>query len=371
MKITQIESNNWKISESLGYINGKQVKIRKQGFKTKKEAKEWAMKEIEKYRNGFIPSNGTILFKDYIISWFNDFKSISLAYNTKVNYLSRINTYIIPYFGDYKLNDINNALVQQFYNNIIKQGLKPSSVKKILEILSGVFNYAYKNKLIHTLPLDISKQPLDKPVLEVWTKSELDYFLSQIKDTYLYLPVFTEALIGARPAELCAIRWCDIDFINNSINIDKQVIVDKQNSILYLSDTLKTTTSKRIITIPFILAEYLKKVKSERNDTENDFVIKELSKANSLMCNPNNLNANFTSKINSLSKNNDFKLSYISFNGLRHTHATLLVENGENIKTVSKRLGHKDINTTLKYYTHVTKEMENNTSILLNNLFSK
>ncbi len=370
MKITQVSSNNWKASESLGYVNGKQVKIRKQGFKTKKEAKEWLMTEIEKYRNGFTPSNGNILFKDYITSWFNDFKSISLAYNTRANYISRINTYIIPYFGQYKLNEINNQLVQNFYNNLIKQGLKPSSVKKIIEILSGVFKYAYKNKLIYNIPLDISRQPLDKPKLEVWTKQEVDYFLDKIKDSYLYLPVFMEVLIGTRPAELCAIKWSDIDFINNKVSINKQVIVNRENSILYLTDTLKTTTSHRVITIPPILTYYLKEVKSEREADDNDFIIKELSSENK-MCNPNNLNANFTSKINSLNKSNTGKLSYISFNGLRHTHATLLVQNGENIKTISKRLGHKDINTTLKYYTHVTAEMENNTATLLNNIFSK
>lgn len=371
MKIVQISQNNWRATESLGYVNGKQIKIRRQGFKTKKEAKEWLMNEIEKYRNGFVPSNGNILFSEYITHWFDDFKSISLAYNTKANYISRINTYIIPYFGKYQLSEINNPLVQNFYNNLIKQGLKPSSVKKIMEILSGVFNYAYKNKLIHNIPLDINKQPLDKPQLEVWTKEELDYFLDEIKDTYLYLPVFMECLIGARPGEVCAIRWNDIDFVNNTISISKQVIVDKKNSTLYLTDTLKTTTSKRVVTIPSILTDYLIKVKFETNATEYDFVIKELSKE-SIMCNPNNLNANFTAKIKSINKNNPSKkLSYISFNGLRHTHATLLVQSGENIKTISKRLGHKDINTTLKYYTHVTKEMENNTAILLNNLFSK
>ena len=65
------------------------------------------------------------------------------------------------------------------------------------------------------------------------------------------------------------------------------------------------------------------------------------------------------------------ELPQITIHGLRHTHATLLILNGENIKIVSDRLGHKDVTTTLNTYTHVMKEMKDNTAELLNNLFSK
>ena len=132
-------------------------------------------------------------------------------------------------------------------------------------------------------------------------------------------------------------------------------------------------TSARTITIPQILINYLKKIKENRNAKETDFIILELSNPNPQKpCNSNNLNANFTKKVNYINRKNEItKLSYISFNGLRHTHATLLMQNRENIKVISKRLGHADISTTLKYYTHVTKEMDINTANLLDNLFGE
>jgi len=66
---------------------------------------------------------------------------------------------------------------------------------------------------------------------------------------------------------------------------------------------------------------------------------------------------------------NYMQLKRISFHGLRHTHLTLLILNGENIKVVSDRLGHKDITTTLNNYTHVMEEMKQNTSALLEDMF--
>lgn len=84
------------------------------------------------------------------------------------------------------------------------------------------------------------------------------------------------------------------------------------------------------------------------------------------LCNPRNLSMDFTKKVQKYKE-----LPQITIHGLRHTHATLLILNGENIKIVSDRLGHKDVTTTLNTYTHVMKEMKDNTAELLDNLFSK
>ena len=101
------------------------------------------------------------------------------------------------------------------------------------------------------------------------------------------------------------------------------------------------------------------------------------------MCNPRNLSMNFTKTVAKYKKSieelkhenkkipqNYMKLKQISFHGLRHTHATLLIFNGENIKVVSERLGHSNIGITLNTYTHVMNDMKNNTATLLNDLFT-
>ena len=132
--------------------------------------------------------------------------------------------------------------------------------------------------------------------------------------------------------------------------------------VLILAD-LKTSSSHRHISIPQKLINYLKELKEDRNDFK--YTHRDLS-------------MNFTKKVFKFEnpiyeaegdQKDYMNLKQISFHGLRHTHATLLIFNGENVKVVSERLGHTDIRMTLNTYTHVMKDMKSNTVKLLDDLF--
>lgn len=110
-----------------------------------------------------------------------------------------------------------------------------------------------------------------------------------------------------------------------------------------------------------MLINYLNPLRKADIDPINGFIIKD--RANN-MATPRNVSMEFTKKVSKY-KN----LIQISFHSLRHTHATLLIFNGENIKVVSDRLGHKDISVTLNTYTHVMEDMQKNTAKLLDSLF--
>jgi integrase len=378
----QLARDNWKVQISLGYKDGKKQIIRKQGFKTKKAAESYANEILNQKNKGFTAptSQNNVLFKDYIFKWFNEYKSITLSINTKNDYNYRINAHIIPLIGDYKLKDITTSIIQDFYNKLISEkGMKPVSAKKVFDIANGCLKYAKKSKLIFELPTDIEKQKLDKPTIVYWSQDEVDFYLNAIKDDYLFTPVFIDILTGLRIAELCGLRWKDVDLDNGFIEVNSQVIQDKMNKQVILTDILKTSTSHRIIYIPDILVNFLNDLK-ERNDyTENDFVVQSRTGG---MCTPRNVSMNFTKSIRKYKKSIEeikkatdeeptdyMQLKQITFHGLRHTHATLLILNGDNIKVVSDRLGHRDINITLNTYTHVMDNMKINTANLLDNMF--
>lgn len=371
---------NWVVEASFGTgLDGKRLRVKKQGFKTKREAEKYISEYSTDINKGNIKLEAReINFGDFLLQWFNDYKSKQLSINTKTNYKSRIETHILPYLGHYKLVKIDNVIVQNFYNTLIGKGLKPATVKKVIEVLNNVFKYANKMRLVSIIPTDIEKLPCETPKIKYWNKDQVDFFLSTIKDSSIYTPILIEIMTGLRIAELCGLRWRDIDLEKGAITVNSQIIFDKINKVAIPTDILKTSTSHRIITIPNILIEHLKAFKEEVKPLEKDFVIKNRY---GMIVNPRNLSMNFTKKIEKYSKpleehiketgscNNYMQLPQISFHGLRHTHATLLISVGENIKVVSERLGHKDINTTLNTYTHVMEEMRNNTASLLNDMF--
>ena len=153
----------------------------------------------------------------------------------------------------------------------------------------------------------------------------------------------------------------DIDLENGYININNQVIQDKNNKKLILSSILKTSTSKRSISMPKLLINHLEGIRAQITPNKLDYVI--LNRQNE-MCNPRNISMEFTKKVAKYPN-----INQISIHSLRHTHATLLIFNGENIKVISDRLGHKDISVTLNTYTHVMEDMKKDTALLLDSIF--
>lgn len=378
----QLSNKKWEVTINIGIdpITGKRLRHYKSGFKTKKEASIYANKYSADIANGLNITNTKITLEAFIKSWYKDYKINTLSINTQINYQSRINTYIIPYLGNLELNKINTATIQQFYNTLIKNGLKPNSIKKIIEVLRGCFKYALKLKLIKYLPTDIETITQDKEELVVWDDLQLKYFLSEIKESWLYTPVLILSLTGLRVGELCGLRWCNVDLENQIIHIKEQVLNDKDHHTLIHTTKLKTKSSYRSISIPSVLVKVLlqhKKIQFSNNPK--GFVI--LDRSNN-MCNPRNLSMNFKhtvqkyklspSAANKSKKkypSNYMQLPQISIHGLRHTHATILLLKGENIKVISDRLGHNSVKVTLDTYSHVLPSMQKQTATLLDTIF--
>lgn len=371
-RITE-RNGKYKVVIELGKnAQGKRIRHTKEGFKTKKDAKAYATIKENELLNGILPTNNKILLKDFILKWYSDYICNSnLALNTITNYKVRIETHIIPYFGNMQISKIQVMDVQNFYYDLIKSNLKPNTAKRVILVLKKCLNYAQKMNIINKVPCDIEYiQEKREYRIKVWTEEELIYFLNEIKDTYLYFPVLLAAFTGMRIGELCGLRYSNVDLENSRIRICEQTINDKINKKLIHTNILKTSKSNRQITIPTFLKDAISKNSSFKNC---DFVI---TNRYGEMCNPRNLSMDFTKKVSkyTLPASDESPIGYkqlpkISFHDLRHTHATILLLHGENIKVISERLGHESIKITLDTYSHVLPSMEEHTSILLDNIF--
>lgn len=362
--------------------NGKNVRESKT-FKTKKEAERWAAEQLLINDRMVNLDDSRMKLKDFMEKWYKDIgskKSINTAYNSK----SRMDHHIIPDIGHYSLNKLTPLVIQDFYNGLDEKGLAASSKKKIMETLSNALRYALKLRLIPYLPTDIEKEPVTRGKIIYWTVEELNLFLDYVKDNWLYVPVFMLSMTGMRPAEMMGLQWKKIDLENRIIEIDSQVIYDKESKKLVLTDILKTELSGRIITIPTALSETLRELKNRTQyNKPNDFVI---TTREGSMSSADTLRTMFNKYVKKLRKEQLIALIKEGHSSedaegmlitemppynLRHTHATMLLNNNENIKVISERLGHKSIKTTLDTYATVMPKSRSKTADLLDELMKR
>lgn len=173
---------------------------------------------------------------------------------------------------------------------------------------------------------------------------------------------------GLRRGELCGLKWEDVDFSNNIITIKRNILYLPEKGIF--EDTPKTYSSQRVIKMADTALQILKEHRKVQNEIRlklgdrwqhDNFVFTQWDGA---VMHPDSLTSWFRKFIK---RNN---LPYVTIHSLRHTNATLLIANGVNLTTVSKRLGHSSTNTTTQIYAHAIKTADEIAASTLENLLS-
>lgn len=171
----------------------------------------------------------------------------------------------------------------------------------------------------------------------------------------------TLAFTGMRVGELLALTWKDIDFNDNYIKINKTLARGK-NRRLYVEQP-KTKNSKRDIPVDDETMNILKKWRLEQRKWLLTLGINTLSKNQLVFSNQKNEYLQLSKPrkwLEVIIKQNNLKR--ITIHGLRHTHASLLLEAGANIKDVQERLGHSSIQITMDLYIHITDKRKEKTA---------
>lgn len=332
-------------------VNGKWKQRSKQGFKKQSLAKLAADKELDKLKKDLELQSK--LDREFERITFKEFSEIFMEHarlykegNTLINYNTAINR--LNMLNDFELLKITNMDIQNCVDNLIKEGLKISSIKKYLSILHFIFNYAKKKKVILENPVSDIEYPKEKNKEEkkALTKYQLDDLLSKIKNRKYKIISMLAGKCGLRIGEICGLYRSDIDEKNRVIKIDHQW--KKLKSGEYGLGSVKHENSKRIVPIPDSIADELFKYKNESLIYMDGRLF------------PNN--ASLTNTLKRVYKSIGYD---ISVHELRHTYATHLIANGMDWKTTAQFLGH-DIKQTMNTYTHVTQDMINKAKKIIN-----
>lgn len=383
----------WSYYFDTAKINGERKKVEKGGFRTQKEALEARAAAIAEYNNTgryFTPKE--ISVSDYLDYWLENAikKNINhgYSYRTYYDYESKIRLHLKPAFGAYKLSTFQYApdKVQEFVDSMKLKGLSRSMIKNTLTCLQGALNYAILPlnyiQANPCIPVKIGKMPIDidkKTHTEyICSKKEYDEILKRFpKDNYFHLSLVVPYNIGTRISETFAIDlFEDIDFKNHEIHIRRQM--DKIEKTWYvkppkydsyrtikIGDTLekelKYAIKQRKLNQLKYGGSYMKTYILPDNSitqirADIDVAYKEFHplcvKDTGILVTPESFK--YCARVIHHELGNPLFHSHC----LRHTHGTILAENGVNPKTVMERLGHKDIKTTLQTYTFNTDIMQ-------------
>ncbi|HEY8286899.1 MAG TPA: site-specific integrase, partial [Chloroflexota bacterium] len=193
-----------------------------------------------------------------------------------------------------------------------------------------------------------------RPQVEAWNDHEARQFLATAHgDTYGAIwPVALHT--GLRKGELLALQWLDVDLERGALNVRRNVVETKAG---YVFGEPKTKAGRHTITLPPACVALLRAHRAMRTNplpidpAQRDTALIFQSTTGTLID-----QRNLTTRFNDLVKRAGVKR--ITFHGMRHTHATLLLLAGVNAKAVSARLGHASIGITLDTYAHVLPRME-------------
>lgn len=354
--------------------SGKRKSIYKSGFRKKTDAIEAASNlEILKNRGAHLDKT-KITFADYFQQWIDDVKLGNYSRGTENRYKTTARI-IKEWFNDTPLRDINPRTYQKFLNNYASTHAK-ESVQKVNTYVREMAHSAMSEQIIY---VDFTYGAKNNGLPG---KKESDKFLEQdqfvaLKEAALKKASFRNVsacevvfgiLTGARYEEVTAVSWDRIDFDNKTVTLDRAYDYQRHTGF----KPMKTDTSDRTIPITDELIDLLQNLKRQQSAQylrtgyrdPDEMVFRTMYRTI-----PTGTAANTVLKeLETEAKIPDDQ--QITFHGLRHTHASYLISNGVQISYVSKRLGHKDVATTIKVYSHLldkASKVEEDKSIKLLN----
>ena len=214
-------------------------------------------------------------------------------------------------------------------------------------MLHNALDRAVKERLIVRKPANDCIPPkIPKHEMKILPPEQIKSYLTAA-DQRGVLPMFyLELISGLRKGELVALQWSDLDIENKTISVSKQA--GRNNAGEPDITRPKTENSIRKISIPQDAVDLL--VAERQKHPNNPWMFP--SPKTGEMYHPDSV-VNIHKKILK-----DAGLEHLRFHDLRHTFATLALQNGVDVKTVSSMLGHFDAGFTLRTYTHVTRQMQ-------------
>ena len=301
--------------------------------------------------------------------WFENYAKIKVRPSSHQTYRGYIDHHIKPYVGDIPLNKLTTLDLQQLYKKLLSggrvertesekqpKGLSPKTVRNINQVISSALTFAKEQKLIISNPAEGCSLPkLEHREMKTLTAEQLQSFLREAKESGVYEMYYIELATGLRRGELLGLKWEDINLTTGIIHVRRQVA--RINGEI-VEAPLKTKNSYRTVSI---------------GEDAVGILIQQKEKSHSeyVFSSPAGGPISPDSVLHMLHRVlKRAGLPMVRFHDLRHTFATLALQNGVDVKTVSGMLGHFSADFTLDTYAHVTTQAQRQAANTIDTILS-
>lgn len=349
------------------------------GFKTKEEAEESYKKHNEQFIRELTANHlmidKEVMLADYLIYWFEYvFREEQDNKNYEIGVAYVIYNFIIPLLrnNDGSANIKLKLTNTDYFNSILKELSKmtKSAGNKCREVLNLAMKDAFKDNYINNNPIEnTEKYYREKPKIKILKEDELRKLLKSAKSSNWYLEILLGLFCGLRKGEIMGLKFSDFDLDNQIVKINRQLVndasmADNPEAIRVKVDKYELTEkppkkdSYRALRVPKVIIKAVKTRKRKQEECKEiykefvDYDYISFQEKTGLPHIPNSFNKYLYNVCPKLS------ISNISVHGLRHTFATILIEQGVPIIKISALLGHSNPHTTFEIYCDVMEEKE-------------
>ena len=338
--------------------------------KTQAEVKEKLKKAIEENVGIDYGRAKNYTVGNWLEVWYENYAKIKMRPSTYLTYHGYIENHIKPQLGKIPLNDLTTLHLQQFYKKLLAEGrverieaqkqpkgLSAKTVRNIHQIISSALKLAVEQRLIARNPADDCALPkVEHKEMKTLTADQLSAFFQEARDSGVYELYYLDLATGLRRGELLGLKWTDVDLDRGVLKIQRAI--SRQNGKV-VEAPLKTKNAYRTLPLSADAIDVLMQQRRKTGNSERVFP------------SPTGGPMSPDSVLHMLHRVlKRAGLPKVRFHDLRHTFATLALQNGVDIKTVSGMLGHFSAGFTLDTYAHVTTSAKREAAKTMGNILS-
>ena len=327
---------------------------------SRSEAEKLLAEIVKRVHDGDYRAPDKITVGDYLLHRWLPSKRTRVKPSTANSYERNIRLHINPNIGAIPLQRLQPEDLDELYVKLLTEGkrngggggLSAKSVRSVHATLQSALSDAARKGTVARNVADVADPPSisrSGRSISVWTGDQLRRFLDAMADHELYPLYLLAATTGMRRGEIAGLPWRNVDLDAARVTVNQQIV-----SVQYklIESDLKTPTSRRSIDLdPRTVAElrrHRRRQLEERMATgqrgDDGYVF---AKPGGSPIHPDLISQTFERAVAKLD------LPRIRLHDLRHTHATILLQQNVHPKVVSERLGHSSVAFTMTVYQHV------------------